>query len=105
VGASTGFSVRAKPRHSGEKEERMTKSNLAAVPGPPKPDFTHECQNNVLVQVSGDVLTVTVDLSKTSGYSSTGKTLTVGSTNGFLELLSHPGTVLSINVNRKVARR
>lgn len=67
----------------------------------PAKRFHHVCANNAEIRVEGDTLTITVDLKRNCGLSSTGKTLTVGSTNGFLQIPTHEGTVVSLNVNRK----
>lgn len=54
---------------------------------------------NVETKVTGNILTITVDLSKTFGPSKTGKTQVVASTGGFIEVA--PGKVLNLNVNQK----
>jgi hypothetical protein len=79
-----------------------------AVPAPaPKPavpvvpTWEHECASNCNVQVYGNKLVITVDLSRDLGASKSGKTRTVGTTNGFLSIGSHPGVVLALNVNKK----
>ena len=57
---------------------------------------------NVQVKVEGNILTLTVDLSKDYGPSkSSGKTNTVASTEGFQGVDGHDGVKYSLNVNRK----
>lgn len=41
-----------------------------------------ELGSNVLVETKGDIMTITIDLSKDFGPSSTGKTIIVASSNG-----------------------
>ena len=56
-------------------------------------------QQNVETKVNGNILTITVDLSKDFGPSKTGKTKIVASTGGFIEVA--PGKVMNLNVNKK----
>jgi hypothetical protein len=80
----------------------MAASNLATVPAAtPEPDFHYTCANNVDIAVFGNQLVIRVDLSKTRGRSASGKTLTIGTTNGFFQLPTHPGIVMALNVNKK----
>ena len=74
---------------------------LQPVNGQPQPDWSHECADNVNLSVAGNILTITVDLSLTRGMSSTGKTQVVASTRGFVDLPTHQGTTVALNVNRK----
>ena len=74
---------------------------FASKANAPIKSFHHVCAENVDLSVTGDVLTITIDLKKDFGLSKSGKTTTVGSTGGFVALGSHPGTVVSLNVNRK----
>lgn len=53
---------------------------------------------NVTATVSGNTLTITVDISKDYGWSSSGKTKTVASTGGFQKIA---GVMVGLNVNRK----
>ena len=66
-----------------------------------KLQFQHICAENAVVEVVDDVMTITVDLKKSYGTSKSGKTVTVGSTGGFIYISSHPGVMLSMNVNKK----
>lgn len=79
-------------------------AKLETVPvgpdGRPEP-WTRDIPDNVKVQVMGDVLVLTVDLRKDFGASATGKTNTVASTHGMYNLETHPGVMISLNVNRK----
>jgi len=51
---------------------------------------------NVKCEVKGDILTMTVDLSKEFGPSASGKTIRIASTEGNAKL---PGTVAVIGLN------
>ena len=53
---------------------------------------------NVLVRVEGDKLVIEVDLTKTFGLSSSGKSLTVASTNGNISVPGHEEIKLGLNV-------
>jgi hypothetical protein len=88
----------------------MRTATKTAVPAPPvtelapkaaAPTWEHTCQANCDVKVFGNKMVITVDLSKDLGASKSGKTRTVGTTNGFLSIGSHPGVVLAMNVNKK----
>jgi len=54
---------------------------------------------NVDMKVSGNLLTITVDLSKTFGPSASGKTIIIASTEGNQPI--EGGAVLGLNVYRK----
>jgi len=56
---------------------------------------------NIETKVSGNILTITVDLSKTFGASSSGKSIIVASTEGNVRLEDPAGSVLGMNVYRK----
>jgi hypothetical protein len=49
----------------------------------------------------GDILTISIDLSKRYGDSSTGKTTTVASSGGFMDVPDSPGMILSLNLAEK----
>jgi len=57
--------------------------------------------DNINVAVKGNTLTLTVDLTKDSGRSKTGKTITVASSSGFAPVPDHQGIAFSLNVNKK----
>lgn len=54
---------------------------------------------NVETKLDGDILTISVDLSKEFGYSKSGKTITVASTQGNQAV--RPGYFLGLNVYKK----
>ncbi len=54
---------------------------------------------NVQYSIDGDILTITVDLSKTHGLSASGKTTTVASTKGNVQV--QPNVYLGLNVYKK----
>jgi len=58
---------------------------------------------NCEMGVSGDVLTIRVDLSKTFGESKSGKTLVVASTLGTVSMtgLGKPNMIIGLNVNKR----
>lgn len=56
--------------------------------------------NNVHMDVSGDVLTITIDLSRDLGPSASGKSHVVGSTRGNVTLEN--GVSVGVNAYRKV---
>lgn len=76
----------------------MAKKNNGGAPQ----HWSHSCPDNVEVVVAGNLMTITVDLSVNRGLSSTGKSQVVGTTRGFLEIPTHPGVSLSLNVTRRV---
>lgn len=53
---------------------------------------------NVRTEVSGNILTITVDLSQTFGPSSSGKTIIVASSEGNAAIPGHPHMKLGLNV-------
>lgn len=55
---------------------------------------------NVEIDVKGDIMTITVDLSKSFGASKSGKTTVIAGTGGFVTI---PGTgvMVGLNVNKK----
>lgn len=60
-----------------------------------------EVGTNVQYQIKGDVLTITVDLSKRGGKSATGKTISIASTQGNQKLDHASGAVIGLNVYTK----
>ena len=56
---------------------------------------------NVKYEISGSKLIIEVDLSKTFGPSSTGKTIIVASTEGFVSLDTEEPISLAVNVTKK----
>ena len=57
---------------------------------------------NVHIEVDGDTLTITVDLSQKHGLSKSLKTHKIASTGGSQKIPGVPGVLLGLNVNRKV---
>ena len=53
---------------------------------------------NIVQSVKGNILTITVDLSKTFGASKTGKSNIIASTEGNLSVEGHPEVKMGINV-------
>ncbi len=53
---------------------------------------------NVKLNVTGTILTITVDLSKTYGPSASGKTTIIASTKGNVTVEGSNGAVLGLNV-------
>ena len=53
---------------------------------------------NVQTQLNGDELTIKVDLSKDFGPSKSGKTISVASTQGNIEIEGKPGYKLGLNI-------
>lgn len=53
---------------------------------------------NVTIEVKGNTLTLTVDLSHTIGPSSSGKTVLIASTEGNAAIPGHPNVRLGLNV-------
>ena len=56
---------------------------------------------NAEVNVSGNILTVKVDLSKTFGPSKSGKTISIASTEGNISVPGHENIKLGLNVYRQ----
>ena len=56
---------------------------------------------NVTMDVKGTILTITVDLSKRNGLSSTGKSQVIATTKGNADIPGHPGVKLGLNVYTK----
>ena len=57
---------------------------------------------NVQAEVKGNKLILTIDITKDFGPSKSGKTVTVGSTNGFQAIGEGANKVIySVNVNKK----
>jgi hypothetical protein len=54
--------------------------------------------NNIKIEENGDILTITVDLSKDFGPSKSGKTISIASTLGNKKLSSHPEIAMGVNV-------
>lgn len=53
---------------------------------------------NCQTEIKGDVLTITIDLSKTNGLSKSGKSKTIASTGGNVQLGHKSGAKLGLNV-------
>jgi hypothetical protein len=53
---------------------------------------------NVEFKVEGNILTVTVDLSKDFGASASGKTISIASTKGNVSIPGHEGVKIGLNV-------
>lgn len=53
---------------------------------------------NLDMQVTGHTLTIKIDLSKTFGTSSSGKTRIVASTQGNQDVPGHPGLKIGLNL-------
>ncbi len=56
---------------------------------------------NVKLEVTGTELVVRIDLAHKGGKSASGKSLTVASTSGAVEVPGHPGIKLNINAYTK----
>ena len=56
---------------------------------------------NVNLEVKGQNLILTIDLSKSQGPSSSGKTIIIGSTQGNLPVPGHPGVFVGANIYKK----
>jgi hypothetical protein len=80
------------------EQEPNDKTPIAKKSNGGNQTFSLRCPDNVSLIVKDDILTIVVDLSKTCGLSSTGKSTIVGSTKGFIEVAS--GIVASLNVNK-----
>lgn len=70
-------------------------------PATTAPEYVDHVGDNVRIEVTGDVLTITVDLRQDFGASSSGKTSVVASTRGFAGITTHRGISIALNVNRK----
>lgn len=57
---------------------------------------------NVKAEVKGDILTITVDLSKNQGRSASGKSDIIATTSGNVAIDGTNGAVLGFNLYRKV---
>jgi hypothetical protein len=57
--------------------------------------------NNVDMKVNGNLLTITVDLSKEFGPSASGKTIQIASTQGNVSIPGHVDKKIGLNVYRK----
>jgi len=53
---------------------------------------------NTEIKAENGVLNIKIDLTKTFGFSKSGKTLVVASTDGFVPVA--PGIILNLNVNK-----
>jgi hypothetical protein len=60
---------------------------------------------NVEVSVKGNILTLTVDLTKTFGPSSSGKTTIVATSEGNADVPEHDGVRFGLNVYKKGANQ
>ncbi len=56
---------------------------------------------NVVATVKGNMLTLTIDLTKNFGPSKSGKTVTVATSNGFQKVPTTDDISFSLNVNKK----
>ncbi len=56
---------------------------------------------NVQMKVDGNILTITVDLSKEFGPSSSGKTIIIASTEGNVAIDGHEQAKIGLNVYKK----
>lgn len=61
--------------------------------------------NNVDMKVTGDILTVTIDLSKEYGLSASEKSISVASTNGNISVPEHADIKIGINVYKKAGKK
>ena len=59
---------------------------------------------NVALSVTGDILTITVDLSKTQGPSKSGKTEVIATTEGNQVVPDHVDTRIGLNVYKYPSR-
>ena len=57
---------------------------------------------NITQKVNGDILTITVDLSKKFGTSKSGKSIVIASTEGNVSVEGHPEIKAGINVYKSV---
>ncbi len=57
--------------------------------------------NNVNLQLTGNLLTITVDISKEFGPSASGKTIQIASTQGNVSLPGKADVKIGLNVYRK----
>ena len=57
---------------------------------------------NITQKVNGDILTITVDLSKKFGTSKSGKSIVIASTEGNISVEGHPEIKAGINVYKSV---
>ena len=57
---------------------------------------------NITQKVTGDVLTITVDLSKKFGTSKSGKSIVIASTEGNVSVEGHPEIKAGINIYKSV---
>ena len=54
--------------------------------------------HNVQMAVKGDLLTITVDLSRPGAASKTGKSVIIGGTGGYVQVPDRPGVRVGLNV-------
>lgn len=57
---------------------------------------------NISQKVTGNILTLTVDISKTFGASKTGKSIIIASTEGNLSVDGHPEVKMGVNIYKSV---
>jgi hypothetical protein len=57
-------------------------------------------EKNVEMNVEGNILTITVDLSKDFGPSASGKSIAIASSSGNVSVPGHDGVKIGINVYR-----
>ncbi|MHC4660815.1 MAG: hypothetical protein ACYS8W_03940 [Planctomycetota bacterium] len=55
---------------------------------------------NVEMKIEGDILTITVDLSKDCGPSKSGKTIIVATTSGNVDIPEREGVKIGLNIYR-----
>lgn len=56
---------------------------------------------NIKIEVKGNLMTLTVDLTKEFGTSKSGKTKVVATTHGTVRIPGHDGLMIGLNVNQK----
>ena len=56
---------------------------------------------NCVMKLNGDILTITVDISKEFGVSSSGKSIIIGSTEGNVSVPEKDDIKIGVNVYRK----
>lgn len=56
---------------------------------------------NVKMAVKGNILTISIDLAKDFGPSASGKSISIASTKGNVEVPGKKGTIVGLNVYRK----
>src|SRR3982750_4840395 len=82
-------------------EQKKAPVTELPVQNPAVPPYVDEAGDNVRLEGAGDILTITIDLSKDFGLSSSGRTHTVASTRGWSSIGTHRGVSIGLNVIRK----